>query len=270
MYFKRIDPPDKLSGIVECYWIIENNDPTPAKEKIIPDGFAELIFHYGDPYRISIDGNWSIQTPTLLAGQIDNHFYLENTGRSGIFGIKLQPTALTDLFGLNMKELTNKVVDLSSVRQISIQNLSDVLVSSATHEVKLEAATAFFEEALQQRYEASAVDAAVKRIMQEHGMISVAELTEIAHVGERQLENLFKKYVGLSPKLYARIIRFSYIFELIREQKTWSDLAYEAAFYDQSHFIRNFKDFTGENPADYQFDNKTMANFFLRKNEFNR
>jgi AraC-like DNA-binding protein len=269
MYFKRIDPPDHISSIVECYWIIENDDPTPAKEKIIPDGFAELIFHYGDPYRISIDGNWSIQAPTLLAGQIDKHFFLENTGRSGIFGIKLQPTALANLFGLNMKEITNKVIDLSSVEQIPVQNLSEVLVSHATHKVKLEAATAYFENARQHRYEVSAIDAAVKRIFLEHGMISVAELTEIAHVGERQLENLFKKYVGLSPKLFARIIRFSYIFELIKEQRTWSDLAYEAAFYDQSHFIRNFKDFTGENPADYQFDNKSMANFFLRKNEFN-
>jgi AraC-like DNA-binding protein len=268
MYFKRIDPPDHVSSVVECYWIIENDDPTPAKEKIIPDGFAELIFHYRDPYRISIDGNWSIQTRTLLAGQIDKHFYLENTGRSGIFGIKLQPTALTNLFGLNMKDITNKVIDLSSVKQIPIQNLSDVLVSQATYDAKLEAATDFFKEASRHRNGVSPVEAAVKRILFEHGMISVAELTGIAHVGERQLENLFKKYVGLSPKLFTRIIRFSYIFELIREQKTWSDLAYEAAFYDQSHFIRNFKDFTGENPADYQFDDKTMANFFLRKNEF--
>jgi AraC-like DNA-binding protein len=269
MYFERIDPPDQLASIVECYWIIENDDPTPAKQKIIPDGFAELIFHYREPYRISIEGNWSTQTPTLLAGQIDKHFYLENTGRSGIFGIKLQPAALTNLFDLNMKEFTNKVVDLSSVKQVPIQDLSDALVSPATHDAKLEAANTFFADTLQLRYEGSPVDAVITRIIREHGMISVTELTDVAHVGERQLENLFKKYVGLSPKLYARIIRFSYIFELIKEQKTWSDLAYEAAFYDQSHFIRNFRDFTGENPADYQFDNKTMANFFLRKDEFN-
>jgi AraC-like DNA-binding protein len=268
MYFKRIDPPDHLSSIVECYWIIENNDPTPAKEKIIPDGFTELIFHYGDPYRISIDGDWSTQTPTLLAGQIDKHFYLENTGASGIFGIKLQPTALTNLFALNMREFTNRAVDLSVITQIPIRNLSDLLISSAPGDVKIGAANTFFENVESTIAGVSPVDLAVEKIIHEHGMISVSELTAIARVGERQLENLFKKYVGLSPKLYARIIRFRYIFELIKEQKTWSDLAYEAAFYDQSHFIRNFLAFTGENPADYQFNNKSMANFFLRKNEF--
>jgi AraC-like DNA-binding protein len=64
--------------------------------------------------------------------------------------------------------------------------------------------------------------------------------------------------------LFARIIRFSYIFQLVQDNhQSWCGLAYEAAFYDQSHFIRNFKDFTGENPADYKFEEKNMANFFL-------
>jgi len=80
------------------------------------------------------------------------------------------------------------------------------------------------------------------------------------------LENLFKKWVGLSPKLFARIIRFSYIFQLVQDNnQSWSSLAYEAAYYDQSHFIRNFKSFTGENPADYSFDEENMANFFLKR-----
>ena len=268
MYFDRIDPPQHLRRIIECYWIIEDDDSTPKQQKIIPDGFTELIFHYGDPYRISIDGEWNLQSNALLAGQIDKHFYLENTGTSGIFGIKLRPTALTHLFGLNMKELTNKVVELSSIQQRELNILSEVLVSSQPHEQKLAASNSCFEELSRIKFNPGVIDDVVDSLIRHHGMIAVSQLSEVAGVGERQLENLFKKFVGLSPKLYARIIRFSYIFELIKEQKSWSDLAYEAAFYDQSHFIRNFKAFTGENPADYSFDNKSMANFFLRKNVF--
>ena len=63
-----------------------------------------------------------------------------------------------------------------------------------------------------------------------------------------------------------RIIRFNYIFKLIQDNnQSWSGLAYEASYFDQSHFIRNFRDFTGENPSDYDFDEKNMANFFLQK-----
>jgi AraC-like DNA-binding protein len=80
------------------------------------------------------------------------------------------------------------------------------------------------------------------------------------------MENLFKKWVGLSPKFYSRIVRFNYIFDLVQKNKyNWNDLAYEAAFYDQSHFIRSFKNFTGENPTDYSFNEQNLANFFLRK-----
>jgi AraC-like DNA-binding protein len=268
MVFKRLDPPDHLTDMIVCYWIIEDDNAGPVRQKIIPDGFTELIFHYGDPYRISIDGSWAMQSRSLLAGQIDKHFYLENTGTSGIFGIKLQPTALTNLFGLNMKDLTNTVIDLSLVKEIPIKALSDILISCATHAEKIDAANKYFETGIPNIPPRSGIDKALKKAIEQHGLISVKELSELAEVGERQLENLFRKYVGLSPKLYARIIRFSYIFELIKENKTWSDLAYEAAFYDQSHFIRNFKAFTGENPADYKFDKRSMANFFLRKHEF--
>jgi AraC-like DNA-binding protein len=97
-------------------------------------------------------------------------------------------------------------------------------------------------------------------------MLTVTELCETVYISERQIQNLFKKYVGLSPKLFARIIRFSYIFQLQeKKEQNWAGLAYDAAFYDQAHFIRNFKNFTGESPAAYGFDENNMANFFLKK-----
>ncbi|MGC4021921.1 MAG: helix-turn-helix domain-containing protein [Cyclobacteriaceae bacterium] len=75
---------------------------------------------------------------------------------------------------------------------------------------------------------------------------------------------MFRTYVGLSPKFYARIIRFNKIFSLIeKNDPQWIDLMNEAGFYDQSHLIRNFKAFTGEDPSAYNFSKKTLANFFL-------
>ncbi len=97
-------------------------------------------------------------------------------------------------------------------------------------------------------------------------MVAVAVMAQSIGLSERQLERLFKKYIGLSPKFYTRIIRFSTIFELIQQEDPgWAGLAYESGFYDQSHFIRNFKAFTGEDPSRYGFDEKNMANFFLKK-----
>ena len=55
MTFNRFDPDEELKNLVECYWIAEDNDPTPFLQKIIPDGFPEIIFHYADPYKIKLD-----------------------------------------------------------------------------------------------------------------------------------------------------------------------------------------------------------------------
>ncbi len=91
MLYEKIQPDHSLSSFIDCFWVIENNDPSINKEKIIPDGFPEIIFHYGAPYRINISGEWKEQTRVLVAGQIRNHFFLENTGVTGMIGVKLQP-----------------------------------------------------------------------------------------------------------------------------------------------------------------------------------
>src|SRR5688500_5147267 len=113
MQFNRLDPPEELKHLVECYWIVKSSDSTPSIQKIIPDGFPEIIFHFADPYRIKLTSEWELQQNSLIAGQISKYFFLENSGASDILGIKLKPTALAQLFGTNMFSLKDKVVALA-------------------------------------------------------------------------------------------------------------------------------------------------------------
>jgi len=110
------------------------------------------------------------------------------------------------------------------------------------------------------------IDRAVDIVFSKKGMITVADLCIEVSVGERYLQQLFQKYIGLSPKFFTRLIRFSRIFNLIQENDPdWAEVVYQAGYYDQSHFIRNFKAFTGEDPTAYIFAEKTLANFFMKK-----
>src|SRR3982751_1640536 len=111
MKFVRINPDPALQHLIDCYWIIESMDTYVHKQKIIPDGFTELIFHYGDPYVSQLHNDRQTQAHNLLAGQISNYFYLNNTGISGIVAVKLKPAALTQLFGIDMSCYTDKIVD---------------------------------------------------------------------------------------------------------------------------------------------------------------
>lgn len=267
MVFKHISPPEELKNIIEYYWIAENGDPTPMSEKIIPDGFTEIIFHYGDPYLIRLKKSWEEQTKSLFAGQISGYFYLQNTGISGVIGIKLKPTALTHLYRISMDSFTDKVVDLSEIPEISAALEKKKLGLNNNHDEMASALNLYFQ-SIAHRYDHGPADEAIEMIFEAKGMLSVNDITSTLYISERQLERIFKKYIGLSPKFYCRIIRFNYIFQCMKNKTiTWADVVHQAGFYDQSHFIRNFKAFTGEEPSSYLFEKNNLANFFLNKKD---
>jgi len=266
MQFTRISPREELNNLIECYWTVESDDPAPLLQKIIPDGFPEMIFHFGDAYTIKLRQQWELQPKNLLAGQITSHFHLQNTGRSSILGIKFKPAALTHLFDISMHELTNRVVELNSTLPGKLDALENTLRLAVSHLHRIEIIQEYLTKIYPKGLTETPIEKAIATIFSTKGMISVGEICDSAMTSERQLERLFKKYIGLSPKFYARIIRFSHIFQVVQEKEmSGSALGLESGFYDQSHFIKNFKAFTGEDPSRYFFDQPNLANFFLKK-----
>jgi AraC-like DNA-binding protein len=271
MEFTRISPHPDLEGFIECYWMMYSENSVPQVEKIIPDGFTEIIFNYGDVYKSKISGDWTLQSPNLLAGQLKTFFYLENTGRTGSIAIKLKPAALTQLFGFSMDQYLDKIVDLDSFSNPELKQLKEKIDEcvrlgyNREEQFVKRILDEYFAKLIQTAPE-NPLEGPLNLIFSSNGLATVAEMVAVAGVSERQLERLFKKYIGLSPKYYARIIRFNYIFQLIKsKENSWAEIVYQSGYYDQSHFIHNFKAFTGEDPSAYFFGQKNMANFFLNK-----
>ena len=238
------------------------------KEKIVPDGYPEMIFHYGDPYRANISGDWYTQDKYLIAGQITNHFFLENTGTSGMIGIKFQPWALKHSFNMDMEAIVNRVIPLP---EQLIKELIPIIQIADSHlrfdEKVRQLEDRFIERITPTDHQNDHFQKAVELIIATKGSKPLQEIRQQTHISERSMERYFKKYIGLSPKLYSRIIRFSNIFHLIQSKDfEWTEISFLSGFYDQSHFIKNFKEFTGEDPTSYGFDEKNMANLFLKPN----
>ncbi len=266
MNFQRFEPIGPARGAIECYWIVEDADTTPVKQKIIPDGFTEIIFHFGDHYRINLGDGWKKQGNSLLAGQISKHFFLENSGATDILGIKLKPSAVAHLFGVPMNSMTDQVVSLGKATENKMKAVEASIRKMEDDNERIKLIDTFFSESCAGYSEDHPVDRALAMIFSKHGMISVNDICKELSVTDRYIQQLFRKYVGLSPKFFARIIRFSYIFQLIKENSPdWAAVVYEAGYYDQSHFIRNFKAFTGEDPTAYMFAEQSLANFFMKK-----
>jgi len=263
--FRRVAPAPEVRNIVECYWTVDDDSQKIETQKIIPDAFTELVFHFGDPYRIKLGGAWAVQSRSLLAGQIRKHFFLENTGASRILGVKLRPSALTHLFGMAMHKLTDKVVDIQALNSPDLLSLEQALRTPRQgdwHSV----CNDFFGKFADRLPANHPVDLAVHEIFAHNGVVNISAVARGLSISERYLELLFRRFIGLSPKFFSRIVRFNYIFQLIRSNNPdWSDVVFRSGFYDQSHFIRNFKAFTGEDPSKYGFDRQNIANFFLKE-----
>ncbi len=267
MIFEFIKVSAPIAWFIQELWYIDNEGSTKiSPQKIIPDGYSEVILHLKDPYRINIDGIWRTQSKYLLAGQITKHFYLENTGLSRMIGIKFKPAGLYYLFGLEMSSLVDKVVELESA--LGDKALDLVKITNQYSEVKesVEKIQAYLMNCVSRSYEVSKLEQAIDLILHKRGLVAIEELSDVVKLSERQFERIFKKSVGLTPKKYCRIIRFAHIFRLIKnEDNRWIEIALDSGFFDQSHFIKDFKEFTGEDPSKYLFEEKNMANFFLKK-----
>jgi AraC-like DNA-binding protein len=265
MNYARISPEIGLEKIIECYWFADSDDKLPRTEKIIPDGFPEIIFHFGDAYQINLHGTWQLQSKNLLAGQIKKYFYLQNTGASGMVGVKLKPSAVAQLYNVDMAALTDQVVNLNEILGNEFSAIDTAILNKLPQQEILEMLNTYFREMLNRVFE-NKIELALIRIFDTQGNVQVREIADELSITERHLERLFKKFVGVSPKFYARIIRFSHIFNLMQQgDKSWLDVALSSGFYDQSHFIRNFKAFSGEDPSAYLFDEVSFANFFMKK-----
>lgn len=265
MIFDRITPLPELSSLVKEIWVYENDDSTPEVQKIIPDGYSEIIIHYGDPYRIQMNTKWETQSQILFSSQISNYFHLENTGKSGVIGLKLHPTSFYELFQIDIAPMTNQVIPLENIIPNMIGAFKNIQEFSLNREDKVQIAQQWMLSQLENR-ESNKMREVVDKLLLQKGLIDIEHLSEQAQLSSRQLERTFKKVIGLTPKFYSRIIRFNYIFEVLKEHNdSWAKTALQSGYFDQSHFIKNFKEFTGEEPSKYGFDEINLANFFLKR-----
>lgn len=267
MIYKTIQPPADLRHLIREFWIVENDDPEVVTQKIIPDGFSELIVHYGDPYQIKLGSHWELQSRILLSTQISGHFFLQNTGRSGMIGITMLQTAPYTLFDTEIPKLTDSVRDLRTVAPSSARVLEPLTRKERTPDDHIRLAISCMTSLVRPvPPEAAKAQAVADEMISAHGMIEIEAMAARHGMSRRHLERQFKQVVGITPKLFARIQQFNYIFKCLgKHDRSWVDVALKCGYFDQSHFIKNFRAFTGTSPLEYGFDEQNLANFFLQR-----
>lgn len=232
-----------------------------------PAGFASIVFNYGAPYRVTSQKlKGGLAPKNFLTGQATKSYELQLSGKIGMAGIVFRPAGLSSLFGLPMYEFSDERTNLRDVLGKQIDEYSDKIADAVSNTERL----AFLEQFLNVQFlrkniVADRMDYVANRIVEQRGVLNISDLMQELFVCRRQFERKFLQKVGVSPKYYARIRRVGYLCNELAQKRwqidDWQDLIYRFGYYDQSHFIKEFTEFTGKSPSLYVKNNVELTNY---------
>ena len=263
-YMERPPHPD-LAALVRAYWWLSGEmEDAGTADPALPDGSPELIINLAEPWeQVASDGARTRQPSAFLVGQILGPMVVRPTGRIALVAVRFEAhgaALITDGIGA----LTDRWAPLDSLRGASLRALPEALAAAADPHVQ---ATRIDEVLLALRATAPPVDAlvgeAVRTIRATHGAAEIEGLARTLGVSARTLQRRFTAATGISPKLLARIVRFQRVFAAWHEDpSSLSRVALESGYYDQSHLVRDFRDFAGAPPASFLAAMAAFTAFF--------
>ncbi|MCI0691174.1 helix-turn-helix domain-containing protein [candidate division KSB1 bacterium] len=271
MRYRAIPPSPYLAKYIECFWTLESGGKSSATspERILPDGCVELIFNLADSFkRYHSNRVVEIQPQTLVAGQMRRYAMIEPAGRVKLFGVRFHPGGAYPFFQFPLSELTDQIIGFDSVWIRAGKELADRIHSARSVRERIGIIETTLLTRLEQRRNADRLmDAVVRMIVAREGLVSIERLRRNFGVSERQLERKFQTTVGITPKFLCRTLRFQKVFKAVERNQTvnWSFIASECGYYDQAHFIHDFREFSGQNPTAYFSQDHKMSEYFTRK-----
>ncbi|MEP6845796.1 MAG: DUF6597 domain-containing transcriptional factor [Panacibacter sp.] len=267
MIYLKFEPFKALAPFVECYFIWDSLDEH-VKDLVVespPSGYCSIVFNSGEPYFLQNKKYERLQVPKqFVSGQSIYSYKLFLNGNFSIAGIVFKPAGLATLFNLPVYEYTEERIDLNKIfHPATIERIANKIKETSESKQKAK----LLEEFLLEQFEKSNpvpdfIDKAANLIIEKNGMLNINDLLENIYMSRRNFERRFFKKVGLSPKYYARIRRIGYVLNQIAGKKKvdWIDALNESEFYDQSHFIKDFIEFTGRTPQQYLEENQELVN----------
>jgi AraC-like DNA-binding protein len=268
MNYKTYAPNTDLSAFVKFYWTLEAPKKIkPEKQRIVPDGCMEMIFHYSDLYKQYFeDGRYIIQPKSFVFGQITYPLDIEPTGETGIFSIRFHPDGFTPFVTMPIKNMENRAVPLQELFGKDGLHLEKEVLNALTSEDRVKIIESFLLKILiTPKFIDRITKSSVEIILQLNGQLTIDELSDQLKIHKRQLERKFSSVIGLSPKQLSKIIRIQSTLKMLANKQFTSltSVAYGGDYYDQAHFIKDFKEFTGMSPKKFYANNLKMSILFV-------
>ena len=256
--FNFFKPKPPLSKFVENFWLYEGYEPEHKTERILPTGTLELVINLRQNelrfYDAEGPENCSRLSGAVVSGASGRGFAPDTAEVDFIIGVHFKPGGAFPFLGLPAGDLADTHVDLEILWGPSAGRLRERLCEARTSAERFQ----LLQEALLSRLchgvkQHYAVSAALEMFGKNQAAQRVREAAKYLGLSQRRFIQVFKAEVGMTPKLFSRIQRFQQTRAFIQHNPSinWADLAVDLGYFDQSHFIREFLEFSGLSPTDY-------------------
>jgi AraC-like DNA-binding protein len=251
--YHEYTPHRLLEDTVKCFWIHEGTYPSESKQDITPDGCVELIFNFGSPYRLLTTDPPAALPPAIIVGFQDKTLPILLHGTVRVVAARLFAWGAMALLQDNVDTLTNEVTALSASWDELIESLKSRVVLAQYEQAARALEESLLRQALLRKYDLKLIRTAAKMLHHTKGECRIADLADYCQLSVRQLERGFRRVIGTSPKVFARTVRFEQAQRrlMFDPDADLTQLAFECGYFDQAHFIKDFKTFAGKTPSEH-------------------
>ena len=251
---ERHIPTAQLQPFIKEYHFVESD--AEMENRILPNTSMSLAIRYNGKMSVKESGQ-DLPLPNLILSGIWKSPRLIRYGeRTGNLLVHFNPGGAAAFFPRPFNELTDLSLPADSLANCThLLGLPEQLAAIEDHEARIDT----LERILCSRLSTSRPDplltAAVEMIRSAHGVIAIKALAASLYISQDAFEKRFRQAIGTSPKHFCTVTRLQYAIQIHSPEKSLTDTALTAGYYDQAHFIRDFKGLTGLSPRQF-FDGR--------------
>lgn len=240
---------------INSIWRLFEYDLIDRKEIILPKGTVEIIFNFSDI--INYDNpslRITTQLPTVFINGINfKPFELTKTGQQVFIGIQLNTIGLKLLFDISVKEINNRVYKGKDICQ-DLDTLADKLSYTQTFSQQVEIILTWIRGKISISNYPPSINRAKKLLsISCRENLTVKKICELVCLSDRQLRRFSLDWLGMNTEEFILYQKYLFCLQLLHHSKhTLTEVGLEAGYYDQSHFIREFKSYTEMTPKQYR------------------
>lgn len=251
MKFDKHFPTDLLKPYIK-YFVVSENE-LQNEYKVFPSSGLVIGFQYKGQLATINNNTESKLTSAGITGITDAYKVFKNSVDIGTILVYFTEIGFTHFASHPANELFNLSLSLDDIfERKSVTEVKEKLTIATTDKHRIKVVEQFLVSQLKDIKTDKLIVEAVKLIYQTNGTIRIKELNEKLFISQSPFEKRFRKVVGTTAKKFASIVRFNAVLDNLNETKTLTEICYENNFFDQAHFIKDFKQFTGDTPENFK------------------